>query len=69
MSTVVKKENKIISDLTFFKSDLASLNPKDRALIYTMLWCNSDKSNKDHYSFTDVLGMSEQVYKFIEHKK
>lgn len=38
----------------------------DRALIYTMYWANSEKSNRDRYEFDRIIDMAKTIKKFIE---
>ena len=55
------KFDELINDDNFGKLPAA-----DRALIYTMYWANSEKSNRDRYEFDSIIDMAETIKKFIE---
>lgn len=58
------KKNKfddLINDDNF-----GNLPVADRALIYTMYWANSEKSNRDRYEFDRIIDMAKTIKKFIE---
>ena len=46
--------------------NFGNLHAADRALIYTMYWANSEKSNRDRYEFDRIIDMAKTIKKFIE---
>lgn len=64
IKNITLKKNKfddLITDCNFFKLPAA-----DRALIYTMYWANSEKSNRDRYEFDCIIDMAKDIKQFIE---
>lgn len=55
------KFDELINDDNF-----SNLPAADRALIYTMYWANSEKSNRDRYEFAQIIDMAKTIKKFIE---
>lgn len=55
------KFDELINDDNF-----GNLPAADRALIYTMYWANSEKSNRDRYEFDRIIDMAKTIKKFIE---
>lgn len=58
------KENKF--DNLINNDNFATLPVSERALIYTMYWANSSKSNRDRYEFDTIISMAKDIKKFIE---
>ena len=55
------KFDELINDDNF-----GNLPAADRALIYTMYWANSEKSNRDRYEFDSIIDMAKEIKQFIE---
>lgn len=55
------KFDELINDDNF-----GNLSVADRALIYTMYWANSEKSNRDRYEFDSIIDMAKEIKQFIE---
>ena len=55
------KFDELINDYNF-----GNLPSAERALIYTMYWANSEKSNRDRYEFDRIIDMAKTIKKFIE---
>ena len=55
------KFDELINDDNF-----GNLPATDRALIYTMYWANSEKSNRDRYEFDRIIDMAKEIKQFIE---
>lgn len=65
ISSAIKKKN-ISENIKNLKDAVNGLSEADRAIIYSIIWCNSTKSNKDKYTLTDLLDVASDIKKFLK---
>ena len=65
ISAAIKKKN-IAENIKYLKDAVNGLSEADRAIIYSIIWCNSTKSNKDKYTLTDLLDVAADIKKFLK---
>lgn len=62
----IKKVKTAPLDLSIDSSGLSKLPAKDRAVIYAMTWCNSEKSNLPKYELERLLNVANSIFDFIK---
>lgn len=65
ISSAIKKKN-IAENIKNLKDVVNELPEADRAIIYSIVWCNSTKSNKDKYPLTDLLAVAADIKRFLK---
>lgn len=65
ISAAIKKKN-IAENIKNLKDVVNELPEADRAIIYSIVWCDSMKSNKDKYTLTDLLDVAADIKKFLK---
>ena len=65
ISAAIKKKN-IVENIKNLKDVVNELPAADRAIIYSIVWCDSMKSNKDKYTLIDLLDVAADIKKFLK---
>ena len=65
ISAAIKKKN-IVENIKNLKDVVNELTEADRAIIYSIVWCDSMKSYKDKYPLTDLLDVAADIKKFLK---
>lgn len=64
--SVKKKQNTAVEQLKMIPDSVQNLPLNDRAMIYAIVWCSSDKSNLEHYPIDDLLEVAEIIRKYLK---
>lgn len=65
ISAAIKKKN-IAENIKNLKDVVNELPEADRAIIYSIVWCDSMKSYKDKYPLTDLLDVAADIKNFLK---
>lgn len=65
MAAVKKKQNTTVDQIKTIPESVQNLPLNDRAMIYAIVWCSSDKSNLECYPLDNLLEVAERIRKFI----
>lgn len=65
ISAAIKKKN-IVENIKNLKDVVNELPEADRAIIYSIVWCDSMKSYKDKYPLTNLLEVAADIKKFLK---
>lgn len=63
--SVKKKQNTTAEQLKMIPDVVQYLPLTDRAMIYAIVWCSSDKSNLEHYPMDNLLEVADRIRKFL----
>ena len=66
MAAVKKKQNTTVDQIKMIPESVQNLPLKDRAMIYAIVWCSSDKSNLERYPMDNLLEVAERIRNFIK---
>lgn len=64
--SVKKKQNIAAEQLKMISDSVQNLPLNDRAMIYAIVWCSSDKSNLENYPVSNLLEVAESIRKFLK---
>ena len=64
--SVKKKQTTAVEQLKMIPDSVQNLPLNDRAMIYAIVWCSSDKSNLEHYPIDDLLEVAEIIRKYLK---
>lgn len=64
--SVKKKQTTAVEQLKMIPDSVQNLPLNDRALIYAIVWCSSDKSNLEHYPIDNLLEVAENIRKYLK---
>ena len=64
--SVKKKQTTAAEQLKMIPDSVQNLPLNDRAMIYAIVWCSSDKSNLEHYPIDDLLEVAEIIRKYLK---
>lgn len=64
--SVKKKQNIAAEQLKMIPDSVQNLPLNDRAMIYAIVWCSSDKSNLEHYPMDNLLEVARNIRKFLK---
>lgn len=64
--SVKKKQTTAAEQLKMIPDSVQNLPLNDRAMIYAIVWCSSDKSNLEHYPIDDLLEVAESIRKYLK---
>lgn len=64
--SVKKKQNTAVEQLKMIPDSVQNLPLNDRAMIYAIVWCSSDKSNLEHYPIGNLLEVAESIRKYLK---
>lgn len=64
--SVKKKQTTAVEQLKMIPDSVQNLPLNDRAMIYAIVWCSSDKSNLEHYPIDDLLEVAESIRKYLK---
>lgn len=62
---VKKKQNTTVDQIKMIPESVQNLPLSDRAMIYAIVWCSSDKSNLERYPMDNLLEVAERIRNFI----
>lgn len=65
MAAVKKKQNTTVDQVKMIQESVQNLPLNDRAMIYAIVWCSSDKSNLERYPMDNLLAVAERIRNFI----
>ena len=65
MAAVKKKQNTTVDQIKTIPESVQNLSLNDRAMIYAIVWCSSDKSNLERYPMDNLLEVAERIRNFI----
>ena len=65
MTAVKKKQNTTVDQIKTIPESVQNLPLNDRAMIYAIVWCSSDKSNLERYPMDNLLEVAERIRNFI----
>lgn len=65
MAAVKKKQNTTVDQIKMIPESVQNLPLNDRAMIYAIVWCSSDKSNLERYPMDNLLAVAERIRNFI----
>lgn len=65
--SVKKKQSNSIERITEMSDSIQHLSNADRAMIYAIIWCSSDKSNLEHYPLDNLMEVADRIRRFINH--
>lgn len=65
MAAVKKKQNTTADQIKTIPESVQNLPLNDRAMIYAIVWCSSDKSNLERYPMDNLLEVAERIRNFI----
>lgn len=65
MAAVKKKQNTTVDQIKTIPESVQNLPLNDRAMIYAIVWCSSDKSNLERYPMDNLLEVAERIRNFI----
>lgn len=65
MAAVKKKQNTTVDQIKMIPESVQNLPLSDRAMIYAIVWCSSDKSNLERYPMDNLLEVAERIRNFI----
>ena len=63
--SVKKKQTTAAEQLKMIPDSVQNLSLNDRAMIYAIVWCSSDKSNLEHYPTDNLLEVARIIRKFL----
>ena len=63
--SVKKKQNIAAEQLKMIPDSVQNLPLNDRAMIYAIVWCSSDKSNLENYPVDNLLEVAGSIRKFL----
>ena len=63
--SVKKKQTTAAEQFKMIPDYVQNLSLNDRAMIYAIVWCSSDKSNLEHYPTDDLLEVARIIRKFL----
>lgn len=66
MAAVKKKQNTTVDQVKMIQESVQNLPLNDRAMIYAIVWCSSDKSNLERYPMDNLLEVAERIRNFIK---
>lgn len=64
--SVKKKQNTVTEQLKMIPDSVQNLPLNDRAMIYAIVWCSSDKSNLENYPVANLLEVAGSIRKFLK---
>ena len=64
--SVKKKQTTAVEQLKMIPDSVQNLPFNDRAMIYAIVWCSSDKSNLERYPIDDLLEVAESIRKYLK---
>ena len=64
--SVKKKQTTAVEQLKMIPDSVQNLPLNDRAMIYAIVWCSSDKSNLEHYPMDNLLEVARNIRKFLK---
>lgn len=64
--SVKKKQTTAVEQLKMIPDSVQNLPLNDRAMIYAIVWCSSDKSNLEHYPIDNLLEVAESIRKYLK---
>lgn len=64
--SVKKKQTTAVEQLKMIPDSVQNLPLNDRALIYAIVWCSSDKSNLEHYPIDNLLEVAEHIRIYLK---
>ena len=65
MAAVKKKQNTTVDQIKTIPESVQNLPLNDRAMIYAIVWCSSDKSNLETYPVDNLLEVARIIRKFL----
>ena len=65
MAAVKKKQNTTVDQIKTIPESVQNLPLNDRAMIYAIVWCSSDKSNLENYPVDNLLEVARNIRKFL----
>lgn len=65
MAAVKKKQNTTVDQIKTIPESVQNLPLNDRAMIYAIVWCSSDKSNLETYPVDNLLEVARNIRKFL----
>ena len=63
--SVKKKQTTAAEQLKMIPDSVQNLPLNDRAMIYAIVWCSSDKSNLETYPVDNLLEVARNIRKFL----
>lgn len=63
--SVKKRQNTATEQLKMIPDSVQNLPLNDRAMIYAIVWCSSDKSNLENYPVDNLLEVAGSIRKFL----
>ena len=63
--SVKKKQTTAAEQLKMIPDSVQNLALNDRAMIYAIVWCSSDKSNLETYPVDNLLEVARNIRKFL----
>ena len=65
MAAVKRKQNTTVDQIKMIQESVQNLPLNDRAMIYAIVWCSSDKSNLENYPVDNLLEVAKNIRKFL----